>query len=295
MRPKILFFIFLTALAACKHEEKELPEYEADPAIERLAAFDEKLGEPDPGDWLDAHFEPGQTFKEYLKAQPVTPTETKNRIYIQPIGEFSELENTLMISTAEYLEIFFNLRTAILPVLNDSIVPASARRKTRLGEQMKTGFIMNYLLAAIQEDGVVVMAITPEDLYPSANFNYVFGQASTKRRVGVTSFNRFKDGTLDSTNFSLCLSRLTKTSAHEIGHMFTCMHCIQAVCLMNGSNGLSESDSQPNRTCSQCLRKLHWNLRFDVKARLIKLTAFFEKYNLKDDHKLALRDLSAID
>jgi len=271
-----------------------LPEYKPDPAIDRLVAADEKLGKPNPGDWLDAHFEPGQTFKEYLKAKPVKPTETRNRIYIQPIGRFSEIERTLVMATAEYVQIFFDLNTTVLPVLPDTIVPVSERRKPATGEQLKTGFIMNYLLRKIPDDGAAIMAITPLDLYPSANFNYVFGQASTKRRVGVTSFSRFKEGALDSADFSLCLNRLIKTSTHEIGHMFTCMHCIENVCVMNGSNGLSELDLRPNRSCSECVRKLHWNLRFDVKQRLNGLAAYFKKYNLEEDYALALKDLSAI-
>lgn len=295
MKLQILLWVISAALTACTSEKKEWPAYESDPSIEKLVVLDEKLGSPQTGDWLDAHFEPGQSFEEYLMAEPVTPTEARNKIYIQPIGNFSYPENKLIAEVAEYLQIFFNLQTAVLPVLSDSIVPTSARRKTDLGDQLKTGFIMDYLFHEIPHDGIVIMAITTQDLYPSANFNFVFGQARTKSRVGVTSFNRFKDGPLDSANYSLCLNRLIKTSAHEIGHMFTCLHCTHAVCLMNGSNSLSESDLRSNRLCSDCLRKLHWNLRFDVKLRLAEIAKYFENHNLRDDYILAIKDLSVIE
>lgn len=293
MRYSFLIVFIAALLAGCKQEEKKKRIYTPDPAIDALAANDIKLGEPGPGDWLDVHVEPGQSFDRYIKSNPVTPSETRKRIYIQPLGRFSVDESNLVKATAEYLQLFFGLKTSVLPVLSDSIVPASARRINGQ-EQLKTGFIMDYLQQHTPDDGIVIMAITPLDLYPSSDFNFVFGQARTKNRVGVSSFNRFITEPLDSANYGLVLNRLIKTSSHEIGHMFTCLHCTHAVCLMNGSNSLWESDSRPNRLCSECLRKLHWNLGFDVTTRLEKLRQYFVKHNLEGDLLLANHDLEIL-
>lgn len=294
MNIKILSFAIVVILSACKRE-KEKVSYQQDSAIDVLTKLDVPLGEPQPGDWLDVHFEPGQSFDQYIKSSPVSPSEARNKIYLQPIGNFSVNETKLVASTSRYLHLFFDLEAIVLPVLSDTIVPSTARRNLHGQEQLKTGFIMNYLQREIPDDGIIIMAITPFDLYPSADFNFVFGQARTKNRVGVTSFNRFVTGPLDSSNYELCLSRLIKTPSHEIGHMFTCLHCTHAVCLMNGSNSLSESDSRPNRLCAECLKKLHWNLGFAVRPRLEKMRDYFGNHNLNEDYALSLQDLALLE
>src|SRR6476620_10864906 len=40
-------------------------------------------------DWLKGHPEDGQTFSEYLNANPTLPTAERRSIYIQPIGTFT--------------------------------------------------------------------------------------------------------------------------------------------------------------------------------------------------------------
>ena len=40
--------------------------------MDKLRPLFRELGEPQPGDWLSIHEEPGQTFREYLASKPVT-------------------------------------------------------------------------------------------------------------------------------------------------------------------------------------------------------------------------------
>jgi archaemetzincin len=84
---------------------------------------------------------------------------------------------------------------------------------------------------------------------------------------------------------------MANIGSHEIGHMFTMAHCINAQCTMNGSNTLYETDLQPNRLCSQCQQKLFWNIQYENKKRLNQLIQFFVKYHLTRDLKLAEKDL----
>jgi archaemetzincin len=135
------------------------------------------------------------------------------------------------------------------------------------------------------------MAFTSKDLYPKDDWNYVFGLASYGKRVGVSSIYRLQDEILDSTNFSMCLKRLIKVSSHEIGHMFTISHCTFAKCVMNGSNSLYESDLSPNRLCSECQKKLFWNIRYNNKKRLADLCNFFSANNLTEDYQISYADL----
>jgi archaemetzincin len=233
--------------------------------------------------------------KKLLAPKRLTPI--RRIIYLQPIGEFTPIQRNVVEYTAEYLTVFFDLQTRIRDPISDSIIPLWARRKHAEGqEQLFSPYILDSILSpALPDDAVVMMAITTMDLYPGASWNFVFGQARLKHRVGVSSIYRFAIGELDSLNYPICLDRLIKTSSHEIGHMFTCQHCIHAVCVMNGSNSLRETDLRPNRLCSECLSKLHWNIGFDLQQRSHGLRAFFKKHKLTLDYELATQDSDKID
>lgn len=265
--------------------------------IKKLVPYDVTMDAPMQGDWLFEHEEHGQNFEQYRKSAPVSPNKWQKHIYLQPIGTFAESENKIIGYTAEYLEIFFDLKTIILPAISDRIIPDTARRTREEGyEQLLTSYILDNVIGkSIPKDAIVVMGITQKDLYPAESWNYVFGQARLKKRVGVSSFVRFYEGELDSANFQLCLTRFIKTSSHEIGHMFSCQHCTHAVCVMNGSNSLYETDERPNRLCSECLKKLYWNLGFDVKERMLALQTYFRKHNLTQDYDLQTRDVKLIE
>lgn len=99
---------------------------------------------------------------------------------------------------------------------------------------------------------------------------------------------------MDSLNYPVCLERFIKTSTHEIGHMFSIQHCTHAICGMNGSNSLWELDSRPNRLCSECTKKLAWDLKLSIKDRMALLKQYFIKHKLKTDANLAARDLAVI-
>lgn len=288
--------LLILILSGCS-EKKADPRTKDFALIKKLVPFDVPMEAPRPGDWLFERKEQGQNFEQYRKSTPVSPNDVQKYIYIQPIGTFSADENRIIRYTAEYLDIFFNLKTIVSPAISDSVIPDSARRVVGEGhEQLLTGYILDSILSkAIPEDAIVIMGITQKDLYPSESWNYVFGQARLKKRVGVSSFIRFYDSELDEANFRLCLARFIKTSSHEIGHMFSCLHCTHAVCVMNGTNSIYETDGRPNRLCSECLKKLYWNLGFDVKNRAVTLQTYFKKYNLTEDYNLTTRDVDKLE
>ncbi len=205
--------------------------------IRHLAELDVELKEPQPGEWLYNRNEPGQTFTQYKYAEPVRPGKRRRIIYIQPIGKFTPIQDSIVKYTADYLAIFFGLQTKIRTPISDAGIPSRKHSEGQL--QLYTPNILDPILSpALPDDAVVMMAITAMDLYPGPSWNFVFGQARLKHRVGVSSIFRFSIGEMDSLTYPICLDRLIKTSAHEIGHMFTIQHCIHGVCVMNGSNSL---------------------------------------------------------
>jgi archaemetzincin len=262
--------------------------------IRHLAELDVDLGNPQPGDWLYGRAEPGQTFTEYKHANPVKPGKLRRIIYLQPIGKFTPIQDSVIHYTADYLSIFFGLQTKIQAPVSDDSIPS--RKHSDGQQQLFTPHILDKMLSpALPDDAVVMMAITAKDLYPGPSWNFVFGQARLKHRVGVSSIFRFSIGEMDPLTYPVCLDRLIKTSSHEIGHMFTIQHCIHGVCVMNGSNSLFETDSRPNRLCSVCLSKLHWNIGFDLQRRSHELATFFKKHKLHLDYELASQDSDIID
>ena len=282
----ILLFCFS---CSTNNEEKSIN------IISRLKTNDVKLKTPQSGEWLYIHHENGQTLKQYQNCKPVHPNSSRNIIYLQPIGSFDSIQKKLIEYTSEYLEIFFGLNTKIAETLNDSLFKD---KFTRIGFENNIQFFAPNVLSILKKrkpkNAIVYMAISEKDLYPNPEWNFVFGMASLRENVGVTSMHRLLKFDLGMLDFNKSLSRLIKVASHEIGHMFTMQHCINALCTMNGSNSLEESDRKPNRLCSECTGKIAWNLNLNIPKRLVKLRAFFKKHKLSNDLLFIENDLKTI-
>jgi len=136
----------------------------------------------------------------------------------------------------------------------------------------------------VPSDAYCVLAVTMCDLFPRPEWNFVYGLAKFTSRVGVFSFVRHTPGKApEEWRSAQLLHRSMKTMLHEIGHMFGLKHCTWFNCLMRGSNG-ERVERQANylHLCPVCLRKLHWNIGFDIPERYVKLLELyqaFEKHN----------------
>jgi len=263
--------------------------------ISALKTNDVALKAPQAGEWLAEHQEEGQTAAQYKRCSPTRPSELVNVIYLQPIGVFDSVNMELVNYTAEYLEICFGLKVWILePLENRVVADSNTRIGTKKNLQIYAQAILQILKNRKPADAVVYMAITERDLYPRPDWNFAFGVASYKERIGATSMYRLLDYQVGRLDFEHSLSRLIKVASHEIGHMFTLHHCTHAVCTMNGSNSLGESDRKPNRFCSECTDKLTWNLHLNVLDRLHRFQEYFKKHKLDKDLRLIEADLRAV-
>jgi archaemetzincin len=285
-------FIFIPALflLSCNSKEKDPVILAQSQYFEAIAEHDVKLYSPKIGDWLYEHKEKGQTFEQYKKANPIRPTPAKSVIYLLPVGEFTALQENVLHLTRDYVEIFFQQKTVLLKAISDSVPALAFRKREDNHIQLLASYVLDSLLKdKTPEDGIVLMAISAKDLYPKSDWNYVFGLASYANRVGVTSIYRLQNQQLDTT-----LKRLINVSSHEIGHMMSIHHCTFAKCTMNGSNSMEETDVAPNRLCSECQKKLFWNLKYDNKQRLKQLTDFCRENNLNSDFDLLKSDWDAV-
>ena len=265
--------------------------------IPELRPLHRKLAAPKPGDWLDQHDEPGQTFTEYLRSRPVRPDARRRTIYIQPLGQFTRTQRRIVELTADFMGRYFELPVKISEDLPLSLIPDRARRvhpQWKVQQILSTYVLEEVLKPRLPEDAVVLIALTPSDLWPGEGWNFVFGQAMLRDRVGVWSLARNGDPDAGESALRLCLLRTLKTATHETGHMFGLWHCTAYECNMCGSNHRQESDRRPIALCPECVAKLCWAVRCDPVARYRKLAEFCKAHGLKDEAAYYDKALAAL-
>jgi archaemetzincin len=252
-------------------------------AIARTEPFFRKMGNPQPGDWLTAFREPGQTFDEYLAGNPTVPTKERRKIYVLPLGNFSAEQRRVIETTTGYLAAFYGLSVESLSArpLN-AVFPNVRHNKLTLTRQIKTGYILNEILVPIlPADAAALIAFTDQDVYSDESMNYVFGQASVDKRVGVWSLYRLRE----RAGFDKFLRRTIKIATHETGHMFSMKHCTKYECVMSGTNNISETDRRPVDACPECMAKVCWLSGVDPGARYRRLAEFCRRSGMTSEAK----------
>lgn len=269
------------------HNFRDLAERCADWAA-KLEPIQKKMGKIRAGDWLAYHKEPGQTFAQYLEERPRSARGVRNVIYLQPIGEFSKGQQRLLDDTVKFIRAFFIVPVKVLDTVPTNAIPSRARRRhPSWGDsQMLTTYILHeLLLPRLPRDGAAILALTTSDLWAGAGWNFVFGQASLRSRVGVWSIYRNGSPDEGEKKYRLALLRTIKTAAHETAHMLSLRHCRTYECLMNGSNSRSESDRRPLACCSHCLAKLWWATGSEPQIRFKRLVKFCKDVGLRKQEK----------
>ena len=258
-------------------------------ALEPGEHFD-PMPAPRPGDWLAEHQETGQTFGQFCKSRPNKPNKNRNKIYIQPLGQFPKTNSQLLDTLGQYTLAYFSMPVELLAPLSiaDKKITTRTNQHTRK-RQLLTPDILEILRKKLPSDAFCLLAITAEDLYPDPSWNFVFGQASLRDRVGVYSFARYDPAFYgierDKNYEQLLLRRSCKVLAHETAHMFGLPHCIYFKCIANGSNHLNESDARPMHVCPVCLRKLQYSIGFDVVDRYVSLFRFYKREGFSGESK----------
>lgn len=265
---------------------------------------------PGPQDWLSRFPTEPESFEKWESREERNEVVAgKNTIYIMPIGEFSEqatleekakdkksgVSDPFLAELLEYAEIFFfGLPIKMLPRVPVESLNATTRMlEVARGvkrKQLQTKEIFLFLHHMLPRDAYCVLAITMLDLYPDRRWNFVFGQASTRDRIGVFSFARNhpdfftvdKPVSLDKLSEVSILAkqmmvwRSVNILTHEITHMFGLEHCVYFSCLMNGRNHQEESDKAGSFLCPICLHKLQHAIGFDYIARYEAMLGFYK-------------------
>ncbi len=263
-------------------------------ALERIHT---PLGPPQPGDWLLSHDEPGQTFREYLAEDPTIPTAERGVLYILPIGEFTARQQQIVDATAKFLSLYLGVPTKLQEAVSLEVVPERARRvhpSWGMPQILTTFLLDELLLERLPDDAAAYIGLTASDLWPGRGWNFVFGQASLHRRVGVWSMHRNGDPEESDEEYRRCLLRTLKTATHETGHMFSIRHCTAYECNMCGCNNREESDRRPLALCPQCTAKVCWATGSDPYERFVALAEFCREHDLPTEAEFYDESLKAI-
>ncbi|MEO0292882.1 MAG: archaemetzincin [candidate division WOR-3 bacterium] len=249
--------------------------------------FFNPIPSPRPYDWLSNHIEEGQTFDDFLHSYFNIPDKNRNRIYLQPLGEFPP-DAPSILKLKKYTEAFFMMDVIDLNHIEIKNLKLTKRKNPYTNkEQFLTLDILAYLKKNLPRNAFCLVGITMEDLYPEPSWNFVFGQASILERVALYSFARYDPSFYGEERRKdykkILLKRSCKVLSHELCHIFGISHCIFYHCVMNGSNHLEESDARPLHLCPVDLRKLHYVIGFDIKKRYEKLYDFYEENDFQEE------------
>ena len=139
-----------------------------------------------------------------------------------------------------------------------------------------------------------MIAFTASDIWPGRGWNFVFGQASIRARVGIWSIYRNGDPEQDAKSFALCLKRTIKTAVHETGHIFSMYHCTAYECCMCGSNHREESDRRPVYLCPECTAKICWATQIDPVERYKRLMGWSMTNGFEEERSFFEKSIKAL-
>ncbi len=249
------------------------------PAATLLVDLHSHLPRAQLGDWRDGpgRDERGQSYEQWKASDPRTARGRRKTLYIVVLGGLDEERRQIVEHTITFLGLYFGIAVERLePVAIDDDWPAAQRRAMSDGStQLRTQHILRRVLAPrLPDDAAALLALTAHDLWPGAGWNFVFGMASLRERVGVWSIARFGDPGRSEASRIRCLRRTLKVATHETGHMFGMEHCLAFACNMCGSNTLDETDRHPLWLCPECLPKLWDATGVHPAKRFARLAAF---------------------
>jgi archaemetzincin len=164
----VICFAFSILFSSCKYVYPEYEIHSASTYFEEIGRNDAFLSAPVYGDWLYDHKESGQSYAQYQAMSPIRPSHSKSVIYLIPYSTFDTTQLRILNLTREYVEIYFQQKTVLLPFMSDKDLPARVYRDRGEGNiQLFAGYILDTILKnKSPKDGIALMAFSEKDLYP---------------------------------------------------------------------------------------------------------------------------------
>lgn len=242
---------------------------------------------PIPGTWMFNSREKPQTFEDYVLENPMMPTHQQHTIYLMPLtkpggdsAQVGALPNMQILRA--FIEAWFGLPCKVLQFEAVHQGRGVAVRSNGHGDdvQYHAQDAIRQLRVHLPTDGYCILGITMDDIFDSEK-SFVFSKRSLKDRAGIFSFCRMDPAwyrvscKMDMDTMKMVqdypkqrqigdqdttMRRAHGILSHELGNLVGMRHCQFYVCRMQGTSGLSESDTKHDKVdlCPVCLRKLSW-------------------------------------
>lgn len=227
----------------------------------------------DEDDWIPWVKNKAQSYYAYVKSNPNKLYEERKTIYILALDK--GISPSFLQNCKDYCAAFY----FVIPVeilANIDVSELSVKSRINDGKlQYNAKEILRKVKKKLPSDAYAMIWVLNKDIYSREAWNWVFGYADLKARVGVFSFARY-DPTFFGDSHTMepeevedvIQFRGIKVMCHEIGHMFGLKHWVYYKCIMNGSMSSEEALRKPWYLCPICLKKLYYILRCDIVSTL---------------------------
>jgi archaemetzincin len=166
-------------------------------------------------------------------------------IGVLPVGSVPDL---ILEIIASNIDAHLNLPSKILPFFLPPAEALDKRRQQYDAAKMLQAFsVLN--LKRFQK----VVAVCTEDLFVPI-LTHVHGEAQQGGKFAVVSLFRLHHDPILGGLTSLFYERAVKVTLHEIGHLFSLLHCADKRCLMHFSSTLDQLDATPIYFCRYCFQ-----------------------------------------
>jgi archaemetzincin len=166
------------------------------------------------------------------------------------VHPFGDIEEALIEIVRHAIEQEFRVRSI---VGERRSIPGGSYSRQRA--QYKSTTFLNELSRNSSKEKLRLGVANVDLFVPDLNF--VFGEASSRRRVAVFSIARLDPQFYgEPANPKQLTLRAMTEAIHELGHAFGLGHCKRADCVMWFSNTLAETDRKGSKLCEACAQRI---------------------------------------
>jgi archaemetzincin len=176
----------------------------------------------------------------------------RESVLIVPIGEFDA--DVLQAVEAMIGKAFD------LPCRTEALIDTIGFAWNPERKQFHSTAILARLTENVPDDTLKILALTREDLFIPI-LTHVYGEAQLGGTSCIVSTYRLASGISPTVQRDRYLDRITKESAHELGHTFDLRHCKDHQCLMHYCRGIGDVDGKTDQFCRYCQVMLNDQLK----------------------------------
>jgi len=278
-----------TLLAAQPEDELYRPQadVEADPPAFYSPKLYEEIGlAKDSGGYTE---EEGkrfvQPFLQYVASDPPRQTRARHTLYILPVGRTTELFCQHLRAIRVFLETYLTLPVELLPAVELGNPPSRLRpdSKEEITQYESRFLLKNVVMPCRPDDAFSVLGLTLENLYAENDKEWpgVGGTWQSNPPAAIYSLWPFPKSVRPSdADYPQYLARSLRIAAMEAVHTFDIDPCRRYRCILSQS---ALDAHECIHLCPEDLKKLRWNVGFDLVDRYEALWRLYARLGMKDE------------